>query len=167
MPAASSTLTAKPTSFFSWSYRLYDGDREVALLDHSAFLEQADIKIEGIPFRLDRDGLAGAFTLAFEGVVVAQATKRSVFSNVFDVMLGDLDPNDDRAPAAFVLQRASLSSNRFIVYSATGDAIGSIRRTSVWTRKARVDLPATIPLGVRVFLFWLAVLMWRRSNRGS
>lgn len=164
-------LDAKPTGLFSWDYRVYEGSREVAFLDVGLLLEGADLDIGGIPFRLDREGMAGDFTLAFEGVVIARATKRSIFTGTFDVVLDA--PLADTGATRLVVRRTSLVSDRFEVLpkqqgtDEPGPPLGVIRKRNMLTRRASVDLPDTFPLGVQVFLLWLAVLMWRRGNRSS
>jgi hypothetical protein len=156
-------IRARPTGWFSWDYRLHDGEREVAFLDVAVLREGADVSIGGVPFRFSREGLAGDFTLAFEDTVIARATKRTVLGSTFHVRL------EDAAATRLVLKRKSLVSDRFEVFedAEDGPLLGAIYKTSMWTRKARIDLPDSVELGVQVFLFWLAVIMWRRSNRAS
>ncbi|MEM8601173.1 MAG: hypothetical protein AAGF99_14730 [Bacteroidota bacterium] len=164
-------LDARPTGLFSWDYRVYAGGREVAFLDVGLLLEGADLDIGGIPFRLDREGLAGDFTLAFEGIVIARATKRSLFTGTFDVVLDA--PLAETGTTHLLVKRKSLVSDHFEVFvqggvpDEPGARLGMIRKRNMLTRRALVDLPNTFPLGVQVFLLWLAVLMWRRGNRSS
>jgi hypothetical protein len=54
----------------------------------------------------------------------------------------------------------------FSVYDGDGP-IGSIYPDHCFTRKTAIDLPDDIVLPVKVFLFWLVVLMWRRAKRNS
>ena len=164
-------LDAKPTGFLSWDYHVYEGEREVAFLDVGLLLEGADLDIGGIPFRLSREGVAGDYTLAFEGIVIARATKRSIFTGTFDVVLDA--PLADTDTTRLLVKRKSLVSDRFEVFAqgdvpdAPGVRLGVVRKRNMLTRRASVDLPDTFPLGVQVFLLWLAVLMWRRGNRSS
>ncbi|MEM6785043.1 MAG: hypothetical protein AAF624_15085 [Bacteroidota bacterium] len=159
-------LDAKTTGLFSWDYRVYESSREVAFLDVGLLLEGADLDIGGIPFRLDREGLAGDYTLAFEGIVIARATKRSLFTGTFDVILDA--PLADTGTTHLIVKRKSLVSDRFeVLTDEDGPRLGLIRKRNLLTRRASVDLPDTFPLGVQVFLLWLAVLMWRRGNRSS
>ena len=43
-------------------------------------------------------------------------------------------------------------------------AVGTIRRETWTSRKARVELPDELPLPVRVFVLWLVLLMWKRES---
>ena len=47
--------------------------------------------------------------------------------------------------------------------SAREKEIGSLVPANAWTRKASVDLPKDWPLPVRVFVIWLAIIMWKRE----
>lgn len=42
--------------------------------------------------------------------------------------------------------------------------IGSLSPEGIFTRRATVDLPQALPLPVKVFIIWLAVILWKRSS---
>jgi hypothetical protein len=42
--------------------------------------------------------------------------------------------------------------------------IGSIERTTVFSREAMADLPDAWPLPVRAFVIWLTMIQWRRDR---
>jgi hypothetical protein len=45
-----------------------------------------------------------------------------------------------------------------------GKQIGSVYPEHALTRKAVIDFPEEIPLVVRVFMFWLVVILWKRAS---
>ena len=47
-----------------------------------------------------------------------------------------------------------------------GITIGTIRLNHVFTRNCFIDLPG-VSLSVQVFIFWVAVLMWRRAANSN
>ena len=55
---------------------------------------------------------------------------------------------------------------RFILEHA-GLSIGEVRPLGIFTRKAAIDLPDALPVAVRIFIAWLAILLWKRDNDSS
>ena len=41
--------------------------------------------------------------------------------------------------------------------------VGALSPRGLFTRRAAIDLPETMPLSVRVFIIWLAVIIWKRD----
>ena len=42
--------------------------------------------------------------------------------------------------------------------------VGDISRRAMWSRGATATLPDTLPMPVRLFVLWLAVLIWKRDD---
>ena len=55
-------------------------------------------------------------------------------------------------------------TSHFVVEEG-GAPIGSVRRRSLFQRRADLRISDVLPLGVQTFLFGLVVLEWRRSAR--
>jgi hypothetical protein len=114
--------------------------------------------IGGNEYDFYRQGwLGGLFLLEDDGTVLAQADKPNAFTRRFEVTFGF---------QTLRLAAQSPFTRAFDVYD--GDSrIGSIYPDHFFTRKTTIDLPVNIPPPVKVFLFWLVALMWRRAAHNS
>jgi hypothetical protein len=148
-------LTAVPTRWFSWEFTVNDGPRSVATIDVSWWREQGTLTVGGVDHRVYREGmLSGDFILEVAGSVVARARKPSAFRRAFAI---------EHGRRRYVLQAASAFRRRMVLLE--GDrTVGSMSPQSAFTRRADVDLPSDLPLAVRVFIIWLAVLLWKRES---
>lgn len=45
--------------------------------------------------------------------------------------------------------------------------IGSMSPEGIFTRRAAVDLPSTLPLTVRVFIIWLTATLWKHEANAA
>ena len=148
-------LTAVPTRWFSWEFTVNDGPRTVATIDVSWWLEQGTLTVAGIEHRVYREGLlSGSFILEAAGSVVARATKPSAFRRAFAI---------DHGGRRYALQATAMLRRRMELLDGNR-AIGSLSPQGVFTRRADVDLPTDLPLAVRVFVIWLAVILWKRES---
>jgi hypothetical protein len=148
-------LTAVPTRWFSWEFTVNEGSRSVATIDVSWWREQGTLTVGGVDHRVYREGmLSGSFILEAAGSVVARAMKPSAFRRAFVIEHGG---------RRYVLQAASVLRRRMVLLE--GDrTIGSLAPQGAFTRRADVDLPLDLPLAVRVFVIWLAVILWKRES---
>ena len=151
-------LEAIPTDIFATNFRLQQQNNLVGEVDTSVFREKARLELEEGTYELYREGrFSGDFLLERNGNIVARATKPSALRNRFEVEL----PNRN-----LVLRKLSVFSRRFGLFEGERQ-IGSIYPAGIFTRRANIDLPPDWPLATRVFLFWLAFLMWRRQKQAA
>ncbi|MBN2216561.1 MAG: hypothetical protein JW719_04210 [Pirellulales bacterium] len=151
-------LRAHPKSIFSWNFSITKGSVLVANLTMNWMGERGSLDVHGARYDLYRQGwLHGAFVIATDRLVVAQAGKSSPFVRRFDVAYGH---------HRLCLTARSPFTRAFGVYDESGE-IGSIYPDHFLTRRATIALPESIALPVQAFLFWLAVLMWRRAANSS
>jgi hypothetical protein len=148
-------LTAVPTRWFSWDFTVTDGARTVATIDVSWWREHGTLTVAGVDHRVSRERmLSGDFILEAAGAEVARASKPSAFRSLFIVQ---------HAGRRYTLRRASVLHRRMLLLA--GDrTIGSLSPQGWFTRRAEVDLPSDLPLSVRVFVIWLAVILWKRES---
>jgi hypothetical protein len=148
-------LKAIPVNFLSWDFRVLDGDREVAAMDLSLWREKGTLAVEGLPYRVTREGLArGAFVLEDgAGRVLAKAEKPNALRRSFVVEHGG---------RRFRLE-AWTPFGRAFVLRDDRDVIGTIKPLSFLTRRTSARLPEDLPLAVRVFMLWLVFVLWRRD----
>jgi hypothetical protein len=121
----------------------------------SWFREAGEVTIDGVPHTLGREGLLSRdFTLSRGDEVIARAHKPSMLRDRLEV---------EHAGRTYELARASMWRSDLHV-RADGQTLGSIRRTSAFSRHAVVDLPDDWDLPLQVFLAGLAVLLWNRDD---
>lgn len=151
-------LEARPKTFLSQDFALTDDGQPVGLLDISGWRERARIALEGREYALYRESwLGGDFMLDRDGRTIARARKPSVLRSAFEARI------DDRT---YRLEPISFWKRGFAVRRGA-ETIGTIEPTGTFTRRSLIDLPSELPLPFRVFLFWLALLMWNRQQAAS
>jgi hypothetical protein len=151
-------LEAVPKNIFSTNFRLQQQNQLLGEVDTSIWREKAQLELEDGTYQLYRENLfSGDFILEHDGKLVAWASKPSAFENRFDVEL----PN-----RRLVLRKVSFWNRRFGVFDGEKQ-IGSIYPLSLFTRRSNIELPPDWPLPIRIFLFWLAFLMWKRQSQAA
>ncbi len=148
-------LRATPVAWYSSTFSISDGGREVGRLRLARLRERAAFAVNDVPFALYRDGPAGDFVLDFHEAVLARADKPSAFSDSFHVEVDG---------ATFRLEKDSSFKRAFVLRARdTGEVVGRIAPTRWFTRTTEISLPDALPLPVQVFCLWLVLLMWNRA----
>ena len=150
-------IVAKPTRWFSRAYRLADDEREVGVLRPALLTERAAVELEGEAYTIRRDGLLGPFLMERDGETVAAAEKPSAFRSRFRVAVGGRISELDRRGAF----------GRSFDLLENDEVVGVITRPSIFSRRIEVVLPEEWPLPERVFLLWLALMVWKREEQGA
>jgi hypothetical protein len=152
-------LRVIPRSLFSWSFSLREGDVEVADLAMALMRERGKLVLtNGSEYNLYRQGwLSGPFLLEGDGAIIAQAEKPNPFTRRFEATIGR---------RRLCLAAQSPLTRAFGVYD-DDIPIGGVWPDHCFTRRTTIDLPDDMPLPVKSFLFWLAVLMWRRAAHNN
>jgi hypothetical protein len=152
-------LNAVPKNFLSWDFRVLDGGREVAAMDLSLWREKGTLSVEGVPYRVYREGLAsGAFVIEDPGgQVLARAEKPNALRRSFVV---------EHGARRLRLEAWSPIGRAFVLRDDQG-VIGTIKPDNFITRRATADLPEDLPLPVRIFFLWLVFILWRRDARSE
>jgi hypothetical protein len=147
-------LIAIPKQWFSWKFTVTDGSQPVAEIDISQWREKGRLTVEGVDYRVYRENMmSGDFILESAGSVVARAQKPSAFHRTFEI-----SHDGDH----YTLQAESAFRRTFLLLSGERQ-IGSLSPERMMSRRAAVDLPAELPLAVRVFVIWLALILWKRA----
>jgi len=151
-------LEAITTGIFSSSMRLQQDDQLLGEFDPSIWRDKAQLELEEGTYQLYREGaISGDFVLEHNGKIAARATKPSAFRGVFEVEL---------AGRQVVLRKRSMWSRDFVVLDGEKE-IGGIRPQGVFRRRTNIDLPGDWPLAFRVFVFWLAFIIWKRESAAA
>ena len=151
-------LEAIPKNIFATRFRFQQENQLLGELDNSAWREKARVQLEDETYSLYREGhFSGYFLIEHNGRLLARASKPSALRNTFEVEL---------AGRVFVLRQLSIWKRRFGLFN--GDKqIGSIYPLSVFSRRANIDLPGDWPLPIRVFVFWLVFIIWKRQSQAA
>ncbi len=145
-----------PKSWLSWDFTAFDASRAVADFELSSWREKADLTIQGVPYSVYREGwMSGDFILkAVAGPELARAEKPSAFRRRFVIR---------HAGRSYTLCAASAFLRRFVLLDGSRE-IGSVSPQGFFSRRATVVVPDEMPLPVRIFVAWLAVILWKRDS---
>ena len=148
-------LQIAPVHWYSWDLKVTDELRPVADIAMNWWREQGVLAIDGATYRAYREGLvSGAFVLKGPGGVLVRAEKPSAFRREFVIR------HEGRE---YTLQARSTFRREFVLLEGSRE-VGSLAPQSVFTRKAAADLPSDLPVPVRMFIVWLAMISWRRAQ---
>jgi hypothetical protein len=148
-------LRAIPKSWCSADYKVLENDTVIAVVSLSLFREAGELTVAGSSYPVYREGLlSGSFVLESGGSILARADKPSAFYRSFQVKHGEKE---------YALGAESAGFRKFVL-SEGGKQIGSIYPVHPLTRRSVIDFPEDIPLVVRVFMFWLVMILWKRAS---
>jgi hypothetical protein len=151
-------LQAVPKGWFSSKHIVSENGTPIGMIDMSGWRESAELTIKGSTYKVYREGsMSGSFVLEGGGSILARADKPSAFYRSFVVELGE---------KRYTLEAASTFSCKFVL-SEEGKQIGLVHREGFLTRKAFADFPDGIELTFRIFMFWLVMILWRRSDSAA
>jgi hypothetical protein len=149
------SLVARPRRWYSSDYRILDGDREIASLRLKIFRDTGVFEVEGKEYQIRVEGfLRGRFELMEGPTVLAKAEKSR---RTFEIRTSG---------HRMTLKANGLLGRSWDLHVLTGP-VGSIRSLGWLKNSAEADLPDELPLSLRVFLFYLVLVTWRRQAAGA
>jgi len=151
-------LEARPKQLMSWGFNLFEGGIHVTTLNMRWFTEAGTFQWNHTPYQLGREGFrSGDFFMASENRVIARGRKTSAFLRKFRLNIQDRE----------LILSAKAPFLRTFQLTEQAMIMGTIRPNHALTRKCMIDLPDELDTARRVFIFWLVVLMWRRTSRSN
>mgnify|MGYP001815571877 CR=1 FL=1 len=148
-------MRAQPLAWYSKDWKVSCEDGREVVLDLLRWREGAELDFGGESFSLEKAGvLSRDFVLRRGDTVIARAYKPSSMRSRFEVEIEG---------EHYELEKASAFGRSFIVRRG-GRQVGSIQTLGAFSRKCQIDLPHEWPLALRLFLFWLAVVVWNRET---
>ena len=151
-------LEAVPNNFFANNFRLEEGGQLLGEVGASLWRDKATLEVQDGTYEFYREGqFIGDFVLEHNGNILARASKPSAFKNRFEVEL----PNRH-----LVLRKLGPLSRRFGLFEGETQ-VGSVYPLGIFTRRSNIDLPGDWPLPLRVFVFWLVFIIWKRQNAAA
>ncbi len=155
---AESMLMARPPRLFTQNYDVTDGEDVVASVRFHLFSQNGEIEMSGRTLMIDRKGFTGPFQLHAGPRRLASAERPSLVRRRWVISAPDAAPIE-LTPTSWSIRNVTVRQG--------GVPIGSISRTSVVRREARIDLPEELSIELRMFCFWLVALLWRRAAQSS
>lgn len=152
-------MTAEPQGAFARRYQLLADGALITQISLPAFGPSTATPIAGQAVHLRRAGLRhDAFTLeaVATGATLASATREHSLRRDFTVEVGGRQMSL-RAESAWRSGYALMEGDR---------AVGWVRPGATLGRGVEAELPDDLPLTARVFLLWVALLLWR-GPRGA
>jgi len=145
-----------PKGFASWKFSVMDGSESVAdVVDRGWWPGKAKLTIQGATYKAYRErAMSGAFVLESAAGVLARAEKPSALRRSFVI---------EHSGRRYTL-RAESALRRELLLFDDSKHIGSLSPEGAFTRRATVNLPREWALPVRVFVVWLAVMLWNASD---
>ena len=151
-------MEAVPTGWLGRNFELHRHHRPIARLDVSTWSEVAEIEIEGELHQFKREGrFGGAFLLQKGDQVLARAVKPSAFKDRFEVEVEG---------RSYTFKRISGFRREFGLFAGK-QHIGGVAPVAWYTKKSVIRVPDNWPAAVQAFVFWLALIMWKRAEAGS
>ena len=151
-------LEAVPTNLFAKTIRLQQKNELVGEVDVSMWREKARLELQEGTYTLRREGFCtGDYLLERDGNVIARAIKPSFFQCSFEV---------DLPTRHLTVRKLSMWNRRFGVFDGEKQ-VGSVYPQGIFTKRSSIDLPADLPLAERIFVFWLAFLVWKRQESAA
>jgi hypothetical protein len=151
-------LELVPLGWFSWDFSIFQNGSPIGQIRiSSSWREKGVLAVGGSSYNVYRERLmSGQFILELNGTQLARAEKPSALRSSFTVQ---------HEGKTYILKVESAFRQSFLLLE-NDRQIGSISPVSMFTRKARVDLPEELPLPIKVFLLWLTVILWKRNFEG-
>ncbi len=153
-------LRAIPKSWFSYDFAVSDARGTlVGGADLSNWRERAELDIGGRRYQAHHGSWEKEFILIGEGgkkVVVAE--KLSAWKERFSF---EYDGHH------YELRKESVWKGDLVLSQEGVGAVGYVRRKGMFKREWEAELPNELPVEVRVFIVWLAVLLARRSDSAA
>ncbi|MDD5264273.1 MAG: hypothetical protein PHU43_05480 [Candidatus Bipolaricaulis sp.] len=148
-----------PRRWCSWDFAVVDErGQEIGEVKLSAWRERGSVVAGGLEYEVSRERALGtSFVLEGAGSSVARADKRSAFRRAFAIVHGQKE---------YVL-RAPSAWRREMLLCEDLTKIGSVAPDGVFGRQARADLPEDLPLEFRLFVIWLALILWKRQQQAA
>lgn len=151
-------LTAVPHHWFSWDFSLFNKGESVAEIDMSSWREKGSVTVSNSTYRVYREGLfSGEFILESNGTVHARARKPSAMTRRLVINVGGSE---------FELRPRSALSRKFHLLSG-GAVVGTLSPGGFLSCRMHIDLSEDLPLPIRAFVVWLALLLWKRESEAA
>jgi hypothetical protein len=151
-------LQLEPKHWYSWDFTLSDGGAPVAAIDFSNWRERGELTIQGQTYQVTKQGLmSGEFRLEWPGGTVATATRDGLAGRRFHITHG---------AHTYTIKRRKWWGRDMVLLDGDRE-VGWVVPAGAFTRRGSASLPEQVPLPVRVFMVWIALLVWKREAEAA
>ena len=154
-------LRAVPKGWFSRGFEVLDprSGATVGRAELSSWRENAELEVAGARYRTTHAIGEKEFVLARDdGTRVLQAEKPSAWRERLSF---------EHDGARYELRKESAWRRAFALSREGVGEVGTLRPGGAFERGWTADLPEELPLEVRVFVMWLARVMWNRQDAAA
>lgn len=151
-------LRAESEGWFSHDFEVLDASSGAAVgwVDLSSWRERAELQIAGACYRATHGMGEREFVLSRkDGSKVFAAEKPSAWREILAFEHGGV---------RYELRKESAFKRAFVLWREGAGEVGSLRSGGAFRREWTADLPEELPLEARVFVMWLARVMWNRQD---
>ncbi|RZS44181.1 hypothetical protein EV193_10156 [Herbihabitans rhizosphaerae] len=142
-------LHSTTSGFFKRHYEITEDDRPLVTLEHGG-REKSSFTLDGVPYSIARDG-GKRLLLTERGRRTGTATRD-----------GGRRWSIDSDAGRFELVKPSMWKDGWELHR-DGTSLGTISKNGAFSKGATADLPADIPLPVRLFAFYIVHVLWQRA----
>jgi hypothetical protein len=151
-------LRGRLKGFWAGRWEINREEDLVATLVMRMLRERCTIEADGVTVEGERSGLMKpVYTLKNGERTIARVRKTSAVRTRYALDLGG---------AEITIRQTGWTGRQFLV-SRGDEQIGSVRRRGWWGRHAEINLPPEWPLGLKIFVFWIIALAWRRQDAAA
>ncbi len=151
-------VKAVSKSIFSSSYDIKENGEPVSEVNFSNWSEKAELTIGGKKASFYRQGIvSGDFVFEFEDRILATAEKPSAWKDDMVIKVGE---------QFFEIRPKSWFSYTYYI-TWQGQQIGKISRDGWVTQNGTGEFPEDWPAALKVFVFILVLLLWRRTDSAA
>ena len=149
-------LKVIPKAWWSYGFSVMDGAECVAQsVDRSSWKDKGELRIQGVTYTARRE--KGAYVVESAAGVLARAVQPRKWYRTFVV---------EHSGHQYTLRAKSAFRREFLLFDGSTQ-IGSLSPEGMFTRRAAVDLPQTLPLVMRVFVIWLTMTLWKHADAAA
>ena len=143
-------------NLFSKGYQLRFEDGQKGSLTIQLFTDQVHFHFPGAVYEVAKESLfRNHWSLTLDGAPIATADKPNPLARTFEIASDQ---------GKITIQSSSLFFRKFDLLM-NDEKIGSIAQPNIFTKRAIITGPATLPDVLQIFAFSLVALVWRQSRR--
>lgn len=141
-------------ALFSWEFEVLQNGAPAGRIEGLGWPERSVVTLGAAKYEVsaDRSGI-DAFNLDSNGLRLAHIEKPGVFTRVFNV---------HHADKIYTFNRPSLFSSKYVLMD-NEQTVGSVSAKGAFKKGAIVELPDQLQTPFKLFLGWVALVLWKRQ----
>jgi hypothetical protein len=119
------------------------------------FADKGELRVQGVIYTARRE--KSSYVLELAGHVLARAERLRKWPRELVI---------EHSGRRYTLRAKSVFRRDFQLFDDSTQ-IGFVSPEGLFTRKAAVELPRTLPLFLQVFVIWLAMTLWKHEDAAA